>query len=228
MDKLKAELEWWRDVWVPTFRRRGHWDDLNILGPEGGVIGSYEEQRRKEARAHGLRILRLVGRPEDFFRGKVVVDVGPGCVCMLELSDAREKYAVEPLAHAFRENGLLLEGDYGVTYFAQGAEHIPLPDGYAGVVVAFNSLDHVDDVPACVREIDRVLARGGHFLLNVEIDHAPTEAEPHSLSEAGVRALLPNYAAEYYALAVPPYGAEVSAELSHGAKWLRACFRKIA
>jgi SAM-dependent methyltransferase len=213
---------------VPTVRRCGHWDDLGILGTEGSVIGSYEEQRRKEARAQVLRVLRLVGQPDDFFRGKVVVDVGPGCVGMLEMSDAREKYAVEPLADEFREHGLLLEGDFGVEYFAQGAESIPLPDDYADVVVAFNSLDHVDDVQACVREIDRVLKIGGHFLLNVEIDHAPTEAEPHALSEADVRALLPNYAPAYYSLAVPPYGAEVSAELSHDAKWLRACFRKVS
>jgi SAM-dependent methyltransferase len=219
-DKGAAELAFWLTVWAPRIRERGHWEDHTILGVDGDRIGTYEEQRRKEARARALRTPVLVGLPPTYLEGKVVVDIGPGTICMLEMSGAAEAYAIEPLADQYRQHGLLIDGDTPVTYFATGAEQIPLSSGYADVVVAFNSLDHVDDVSAAAREIHRVLRSGGVLLLNVELDHAPTEAEPHSLTEADVGALFPGYDRQYCRIAQAD---EAGEELTHGSRWLMAC-----
>ena len=45
-------------------------------------------------------------------------------------------------------------------YLATGAEPIPLTSGSVDVVVARNSLDHVDDPHAVLREAQRLLRPG--------------------------------------------------------------------
>jgi ubiquinone/menaquinone biosynthesis C-methylase UbiE len=68
-----------------------------------------------------------------------------------------------------------------MTYVCSGAEDIPFSDGHFDVVTSLNSLDHVDDVTAAVREIARVVRPGGMFLLEVEVGHDPTPTEPISI-----------------------------------------------
>ena len=55
------------------------------------------------------------------------------------------------------------------------------PDGYFDVVTSVNSLDHVENVHAVIREMLRVVAPGGLILLVVEIHSRPTIAEPQAL-----------------------------------------------
>lgn len=47
------------------------------------------------------------------------------------------------------------------------AEHLPYPDRYFGVVVAADTIEHVFDIAASLREIKRVLIPGGKFALSV-------------------------------------------------------------
>jgi ubiquinone/menaquinone biosynthesis C-methylase UbiE len=61
------------------------------------------------------------------------------------------------------------------------SEHIPLEDGTCDVVCAFNSLDHVENIHQTISEIKRVTRPGGLFLLLVEVNHLPTDCEPHRL-----------------------------------------------
>ena len=58
------------------------------------------------------------------------------------------------------------------------------------VVVARNSLDHVDDPAPCSREARRLLRPGGTLILNFDVGHAPTAAEPHTLTQEAIRAAL--------------------------------------
>jgi SAM-dependent methyltransferase len=227
-EKPRAEIEWWLSVFIPRIRERGWWDRPGILGPDDWNRPTYKVAREKEAAGQVLRVLRIAGVPDDFFDGKVVVEIGPGPLGMLEMSRAGTKYAVDPLADEYRKHGLLLEGDYGVTYFSQGAERIPLASECADVVVAFNSLDHVDDVEAVAREINRILTPGGALLLNVELDHPPTPTEPFTIGESDIARMFRGFSRLYYRV-VPPYEVETAdPELSHGAKWLRACLVKPA
>jgi SAM-dependent methyltransferase len=55
------------------------------------------------------------------------------------------------------------EADPGGEYLEADATAVPLPDGAADLVVAFNSLIDIDDMPAAVREAARLLEPGGRF-----------------------------------------------------------------
>ena len=57
-------------------------------------------------------------------------------------------------------------------YVASGSESIPFPDGHFDVVTSLNSLDHVDDLDMTIREIKRVVRRGGFFLLTLKLSRA--------------------------------------------------------
>jgi SAM-dependent methyltransferase len=226
-DKGCHEIDWWVNTWVPTMKSRGYWDQPGILGPDDWVRPTYAEARRQEARGQVLRVVRLAGQSDDFLDGKAVLEIGPGPLGMLEMSGAAEKFAIDPLAAEYRMAGLLLEGDHGVTWFSQGAETIPLPGERVDVVIAFNSLDHVDDIDVVAGEIRRVLRRGGALLLNVELEHEPTPTEPFTITADDVRQrLFPAWAAQYWRV-VPPYESEnADPQLHHGSKWLRACLLK--
>jgi ubiquinone/menaquinone biosynthesis C-methylase UbiE len=91
---------------------------------------------------------------------------------------AAERVGLDPLVERYRSLGI----DHHRTHYVNApAEAIPYPDSYFDVVTSINSLDHVDDVDAAIREMVRVLAPGGLILLVVEIHPKPTIAEPHVL-----------------------------------------------
>lgn len=152
--KLRAELDYWRS-------RRSEGD------LEAGVP-FYEWVFT----AH-------FGLDRGFYRGKRLLDVGCGPRGSLEWADvALERVGVDPLAD---EYAALRSRPHAMTYVAARAERMPFGDGRFDVVSTFNSLDHVDDVHAALREMGRVARPGGTLLLLVDIDHEPTVNEPHRL-----------------------------------------------
>jgi SAM-dependent methyltransferase len=203
------ELRFWLDNWDAHLRRGGALfapDGLQLLG-ETEVAADYEGRRRQEARAQVLRVLREAGiDDEQYFAGKVVLEIGPGAVGFPEACGARVALAVEPLAPRLAEHGLLLDGD--AVYLPVGAEAIPLLDSSVDVVVARNSLDHVADPAAVCAEVARILRPGGTFILNVDIDHAPTATEPHGFTLEDVRALVAGFEVERELVRDVPHGHE--------------------
>jgi ubiquinone/menaquinone biosynthesis C-methylase UbiE len=116
----------------------------------------------------------------QFYRAKKILDIGCGPRGSLEWADmAGERVGVDPLADSYRALGV---ENQKMTYVAAPAEAIPYADGYFDVVASFNSLDHVDDLDACVAEIARVVAPRGLFLLLTDVNHKPTVCEPVSYS----------------------------------------------
>jgi SAM-dependent methyltransferase len=67
------------------------------------------------------------------------------------------------------------EADPGGRYLVADAAALPFADGEFDVIVAYNALMDVADMPAAVREAARVLAAGGRFCICVT----------HPLSDAG-------------------------------------------
>lgn len=111
-----------------------------------------------------------------YYDGKKVIDVGCGPRGSLEWAvNAAERIGMDTLAFHYLKLGAR---DHAMQYVTAGAEAIPYPDSYFDVVCSFNSLDHVDDLHAALKEIGRVLKPDGLFLLIVEINHFATATEP--------------------------------------------------
>jgi SAM-dependent methyltransferase/uncharacterized protein YbaR (Trm112 family) len=73
----------------------------------------------------------------------------------------------------------LIEAAGGTPHLAAAmAEALPLADGSLQGVVSLDVIEHVGDVPAYLREIDRVLAPGGHAAFATPNRYSLT-AEPH-------------------------------------------------
>ena len=152
------------------------------------------------------RVLREAAiEDERFFDGKVVVDIGPGPLGFPDACPARVSIGVDPLAERYREHGLLLEASEAL-YLSVGAESIPLTSGTVDVVVARNSLDHVDDPQAVLTEARRLLRPGGTLILNFDVGHAPTATEPHALTREQVRAALHDMTILHEATPDQPHG----------------------
>jgi SAM-dependent methyltransferase len=170
------------------------------------VADSYEGRRWQQARAEVRRVLREARIEEArFFDGKVVLDVGPGPLGFPDACPARLSIGVEPLAERYREHGLLLE-DSPAVYLSVGAESVPLVSHCVDVVVARNSLDHVDDPAAVLGEVQRLLRPGGTLILNFDAGHAPTATEPHALTSEQVRDALRDMTIVHEATLDQPHG----------------------
>jgi DNA-binding transcriptional ArsR family regulator/precorrin-6B methylase 2 len=119
--------------------------------------------------AHLDRLFALVGR------GGTVVDLGTGTGVLLEglspLADSvigidASPEMLEVAGRRVRENHL------ENTQLRLGAlEHLPLGDGEADTTVANMVLHHVADVPAVLRDIQRVLAPQGRIVIADLTEH---------------------------------------------------------
>jgi ubiquinone/menaquinone biosynthesis C-methylase UbiE len=202
-------LRWWLEDWLPVLQAGGFnpGDASELLGGEEAAP-TYEGRRWQQARAEVRRVLREAAiDDEHFFDGKVVVDIGPGPLGFPDACPARVSIGVDPLADRYREAGLLLEGSDAI-YLSVGAESIPLTSESVDVVVARNSLDHVDDPGAVLDEARRLLRPGGTLLLNFDAGHAPTATEPHTLSRELVRATLGDLTVVREHTTAHPHGGE--------------------
>jgi len=189
--KHDEELRWWLEEWDPVIRDGGLFpgDALDLLG-EPAAEATYLGRRRQQARAEVRRVvLEAALDGESFFEDKVVVDIGPGPLGFPDACPAALAIGVEPLAERFAEHDLLLP-DSRAVYLAIGAERIPLLSASVDVVLARNSLDHVDDPEQVLREAQRLLRPGGTLILNFDVDHAPTATEPHTLTVERVKAAI--------------------------------------
>lgn len=120
------------------------------------------------------------GFDKAFFNGKKILDIGCGPMGSLEWADmSSERIGLDTLADSYKEFGI---DNQEMQYVNAGVEQIPFPDNYFDVVCSFNSLDHVDELEKAIKEIIRVTAQGGYFLLLSDLNHKPTSCEPASFS----------------------------------------------
>lgn len=72
--------------------------------------------------------------------------------------------AVDPVGELVRAAA---EARSAHDYAVATAAHLPFPDGRFDLVVAYNVLMSVDDVPAALKEIRRVMRRGGRCVISI-------------------------------------------------------------
>jgi len=194
-DKYKRELNFWINKWEKKMQKEWWSDDVPTLlrinnNPK---IYSYQQRKKQEATALFLRFLKETKIcNKSFLKNKIVVDIGPGPMGLLEASDAKVKIAIEPLAQEYQKHNLLFKNS-DVVYINLPAEDIPILDEYADVIISRNSLDHVSSPVKVVKEIYRILKTNGYFVLNVDINHPPTIAEPHKITQSVIKKMTQDF-----------------------------------
>ena len=123
----------------------------------------------------------VFGLNSQSFEGKEILDIGCGPRGTLHCFAGKRKVGLDPLVDAYVELFGIWKHDMG--YVCAFAEEMPFPDNSFDVVLACNSIDHVNDLDKTVSEIWRVLRVGGSFLVSVNLQEA-TVTEPYSFDEA--------------------------------------------
>lgn len=130
---------------------------------------------------------------KDFYNDKKILDIGCGPRGSLEWANmTAERIGLDPLADQYLKLGA---AKHAMQYINSGSENMPFADNHFDVIASFNSLDHVDNLTATIREIKRVLAPNGLFLLIADIHDTPTICEPSNFSWDIVQRFAPELAA---------------------------------
>jgi SAM-dependent methyltransferase len=105
-------------------------------------------------RAGAAELIR--GTPD----GAVILDLGGGRTCIYA-KEVEPVGRVRLIAVDISPEELALNADVTETRVADVAEHLPLPDAFADLILSRALLEHVNGVPAAIREMARVLRPGG-------------------------------------------------------------------
>jgi ubiquinone/menaquinone biosynthesis C-methylase UbiE len=120
------------------------------------------------------------GLEDSYYDKKIILDIGCGPRGSLEwASMASRRIGLDPLADEYLRLGA---NQHQMEYVCSPSEDIPMEDAECDAVFSFNSLDHVERVDQTLGEIKRITRPGGIFLLLVEVNHPPTDCEPHELT----------------------------------------------
>lgn len=186
--KYRDELAFWQDCVKRTAER-------TIGGKFELVYGGWQKQRIRElGQFLGLEQPAAGFSAEllDWCRGRSAVEIGAGPYPSIATIRWRRAVAVDPLADGYTAEDLLPKDVHcdEVTYLSSPGEAVPLPSGFADIVVLENCLDHVDDPRAVVRECHRLLAPGGLMWLLVDLMDYSDHMHPNPFNEQRLRDLL--------------------------------------
>lgn len=186
--KYQAELEYWKcEVNRIIDWYTGKTESLcGIPKPEAGqlvnapnkkdaAILTWHKMCAEEKYKHDLDL------PAGAFRGMRALDLGSGPVSGATVFEADSLYCVDPLLPQYMLVGFPIHY-YNARYAYSYAEAMPFPDGYFDVVIAVNSIDHVDDFEKTATEIGRVLKPRGALAIHAHY-HPSSECEPIELND---------------------------------------------
>jgi SAM-dependent methyltransferase len=174
LSKEQHELDWQRR-WAALYQQPG-----------------VKEKCLEYWRTH--RFLDDIRRRVDM-EGRRVLDVGCGISTVLEFLPGR-RTGIDPLGGAYAR---MHRYSPGIDVVAACGEAIPFAAGAFDVVFCSNVIDHTSDPPRVVREVERVLRPGGHFILTVEC--FPDEEEgrvrnaghPHNITVRRLESLIAGF-----------------------------------
>jgi SAM-dependent methyltransferase len=152
---------------------------------------------REEIRLRSLRVenwLRKISADVSFDR---VLEIGGGATQLIDYFQSKEKHALDPLSDFFQRVFVSVLNPL-VSWQKGKSEELPYSDGYFDAVVICNVIDHTDNPSKTLKEIYRVLKKGGLVYISVnaysglvlaykfvhrEIEH------PHVYSHQGLKQL---------------------------------------
>jgi ubiquinone/menaquinone biosynthesis C-methylase UbiE len=170
-----------------------YWKESNELGYWKGV-------KDKEGLMSNNHYLHFYTSHFDiqpsYYKDKIILDIGCGPRGSLEWATmATRRIGLDPLAKEYLKLGAK---SHQMEYIDAPSEKIPLGNGECHAVFSFNSLDHVESIEMTIDEIKRITCPGGIFLLLVEVNHQPTDTEPHKLTpEVIMNSLNPEFNCEF-------------------------------
>lgn len=192
-DKYREELAFWRQ----TIKHGG--SERAYGGPFAEVFYGWQRDRLRElARWLGLE---GSGEGEEFGRldaaldawcaERSAVEIGGGPFPALAAAPRwRRAVAVDPLARSYAEEELMPPHAAHVVPLDAPGERIPLPAGFADLVITENCLDHVTDPAKVLSEVYRLLRPGGLLWLLVDLSNYSDHMHPHPFNEERVKRLL--------------------------------------
>jgi SAM-dependent methyltransferase len=182
-DKHREELAYWRWLIKTEAGRR------SLDAPFETVFGGWQRERLRELGA----ALGLAGDTtlDAWCEERSVVEIGAGPYPAVAAAPRwRRAVAVDPIAKAYIEEGLVPPAASHITYLECPGERIPLAAGSADLVIIENALDHVSDPGAVLAEIRRLLAPEGLLWLLVDLSNHSDHMHPHPFNEQRLRGLL--------------------------------------
>ncbi len=180
--KYREELAWWRWLITTEEGRR------SLPGPFDQVFGHWQRDRLRE-------LGRCIGLESDadldaWCARQSAVEIGPGPFPALAAAPVwLRAVAVDPLAKGYADEGLVPAGAAHIVFVEATGERVPLPSGFADLVIIENALDHVTDPAAVLSEISRLLRADGLLWLLVDLSHHRDHMHPHSFDEVRARSL---------------------------------------
>lgn len=186
--KHAEELAYWRWL-VKTPEGRA-----SLFAPFETAFGTWQRDRLRELA--GCLELAAPGEDPDqaldaWCAEQSVVEIGAGPYPAVAAAPRwRRAVAVDPLAKGYAEEGLLPPAAAHITYIESSGERVPLPAGFADLVIIENALDHVSDPAEVLAEIVRLLRPGGLLWLLVDLSTYSDHMHPHPFDERRVRTLL--------------------------------------
>lgn len=131
---------------------------------------------------------------ESYYSNKVILDIGCGPRGSLEwASMTSRRVGLDPLVKEYDKLGIK---NHKMEYIDSPVENIAMKDAECDVVCSFNSLDQALDLNKAIEEIKRVTRPGGHFLLIVEVNNAPSIYYPNKLNPEIIDLFKPEFTCE--------------------------------
>jgi len=182
-EKDKAELAFWVQLY-------------------DGFVRGCSEKEKKDQKC--LEVSKNITYPrykkdlyleDSSFEGKKVLDLGCGPNGGLIDFIGCEKYGADHLLDQYKEIGYPLD-KHGIKYYDTKSENLPFEDSFFDIVVCVNALDHVDNLEITIKEISRVLKRGGSFLSQLNFRPSPALTEPIVFNKNSLEDLFLKYEME--------------------------------
>lgn len=181
--KYRDELTFWEDCIKRSAPK-------TMGGEFETIYGGWQHDRVKEL-GDFLGLGGFDGAAQ-WAKGKSVVEIGAGPYPSIACVEWKRAVAVDPLADGYTAEDLLPKRCHcdKVTYMACPGEAVPLPSGFADIVVLENCLDHVDEPGRVVAECRRLVNRDGLMWLLVDLMEYKDHMHPNPFSEASLKELL--------------------------------------